>query len=396
LTIVLVVATIASALLLALVLFSAYLCWRALHPRVIPLLKTYQIEVEHGRLNEKAYRAWPKEEVKIRSPLGYYLAATYFPQPDARHTLIYAHGHGYSRFGGIRLVPFFHRLGFNVLLFDQRGHGLSGGTTCTYGYFERHDLKALTTWALERLGPNGKVGTMGESLGAAACLLHAALDPRVSFVIADSPYARLEEVFQRVLQKDYHLPLFPFYPLTSVMCRIFSRFSPRQVAPVEVMPVLHAPVLLIHGSADDLIPLEAAQQLWHAAPEGQCLLYVVEGAGHVEAYTLNPAAYFERIETFLRSFNLIEPAPVGEAPPPPRRRRTAQKRHAESIAFSLANPAIAEPPHPAQNPPASGVLPSTTPEAPDKETSTPVKPRRGRPRKGAQILPGGDQAGGMP
>ncbi len=381
-------------LILALGLFSAYLCWRALHPRVLPLLKTYQIEVEHGRLDERAYRTWPKQEVKIRSPWGYYLAATYFPLPGAKRTLIFAHGHGYSRFGGIKIVPFFHRLGFNVLLFDQRGHGLSGGSTCTYGYYERHDMKALTTWAFTQLGPDGIVGTMGESLGAATCLLHAAIDPRVAFVIADSPYARLEDVFKQRLREDYRLPEIPFYYTTTWLCRLIAGFLPHQVAPIDVMPSLQAPVLLIHGSADALIPVDAAYELYHAAPEEKCILHIVEGAEHVGAYDLNPAAYFDSITAFLRTFGFIEPPPEHTAPVtapvlPRRRRRIAQTPVQEAVSPETQGwePSDQLLSSPIQEPRAQNdVLPPSS--EPEKlETPAVVRRKRGRPPKTASNLP---------
>jgi pimeloyl-ACP methyl ester carboxylesterase len=384
---VLIFLSIIGVLLLALGLFSAYLCWRALHPRVLPLLKTYQIEVEHGRLDERAYRTWPKQEVKIRSPWGYYLAATYFPLPDAKRTLIFAHGHGYSRFGGIKIVPFFHRLGFNVLLFDQRGHGLSGGNTCTYGYYERHDMKALTTWAFTQLGPDGVVGTMGESLGAATCLLHAAIDPRVAFVIADSPYARLEDVFKQRLREDYRLPEIPFYHTTTWLCRLIAGFTPRQVAPIEVISSLQTPVLIIHGSADSLIPVEAAQEFQRAAPEGKCVLYIAEGAEHVGAYDLNPAAYFDQITAFLRAFALIECEPETAtstaSPTPARRRRTPRSLAKEANAVSITETPAPRPLQPEPSPlTPDAVLPAMPrPEAEKEETPPPVRRKRGRPPK---------------
>lgn len=381
-------------LIIALGLFSAYLCWRALHPRVIPLLKTYQIEVEHGRLDEHAYRTWPKQEVKIRSPWGYYLAATYFPQPGAKRTLIFAHGHGYSRFGGAKVIPFFHRHGFNVLLFDQRGHGLSGGSTCTYGYYERYDLKALTTWALAQLGPGGIVGTLGESLGAATCLLHAALDPRVAFVIADSPYARLDDVFKRRLHEDYHLPEIPFYYTTTWLCRLIAGFMPHQVAPIDVMPSVQAPVLLIHGSADALIPVETAQELYHAAPEGKCILYIAEGAEHVGVFDLNPTAYFDHITAFLRRFGFIEPSPEHTAPVtapahPRRRRRNAQTPGQEAVSPNAQRWEPSDQPlsSPIQEPRAQDDVPPPSSEPEKLETPAAARRKRGRPPKTASNLP---------
>jgi len=378
------------AALIAVIAISLYLCWRALHPRRMPLLKSIQIEIENGHLDEAAYRTWPKQEVKIRSPSGYYLAGTYFPTAGATRTLIFAHGHGYTRMGGIKIVPFFQQRGFNVLLYDQRGHGFSDGKTCTYGFYESRDLKTLTSWALQRLGPNGQVATMGESLGAATCLLHAAQDPRVAFVIADSPYARLTDIFIERLERDYHLPRFPFIYTTDWFFRLLAGFSPRQVSPVEAMPGIQVPVLIIHGSEDSLVPFEHAQQLYQAKTQGICRLFCAEGAGHVEAYDANPKAYQAAIDAFLTEIGqLAQPAEPDQAKPPKARRKKSVPVSQEAKAPALTQQSEKEQPTATREPHAD------FPAQPDKQPARPAR-RRGRPPKVQKALQSDPQSGGNP
>ncbi|MFZ6019143.1 MAG: alpha/beta hydrolase [Chloroflexota bacterium] len=283
---------------------AAVLTQRAIRPRCFPYLKTYQIEVQNGKLNEAEYWSWEKQEVRLTSPFGYTLSATYFPLAGARRTVVLVHGITYTRLGCIKYLPLFRRRGFNVLIYDQRYHGLSGGGNCTFGFYERHDLRAVLDWALAQLPPGGRVGTMGESLGAAVCLQHAAIDPRPAFVIADCPYADLNDLLALRLRRDVGLPAFPFLPLASLIARLQAGFWFGKVSPLRAVPGLEMPVLLVHGQQDDYTPPQHSQRLYAAKRRGLCRLYLAPNAGHAESYWNNRAAYEAVLEQFLREASL--------------------------------------------------------------------------------------------
>ncbi len=296
-------------LLLILILFlltvAATLTQRAIRPRRFPYLKTYQIEVENGKLNEAEYWSWEKQEIVIPSPFGYRLSATYFPLHGARRTVVLVHGITYTRLGCIKYVPMFRQRGFNVLIFDLRYHGLSGGSHCTFGFYERHDLRAILDWALAQLPPGGLVGTMGESLGAAVCLQHAALDARPAFVIADCSFADLTDLLRLRLRRDVGLPAFPFLPLASLIARLQAGFWFGQVSPLREMPAVKMPVLFIHGQQDDYIPPQHSRRLYEAKQHGLRRLYLAPNAGHAESYWNNRTAYEETVDSFLRDAGIL-------------------------------------------------------------------------------------------
>ena len=291
---------------LALLGGAYYLLRRAITPRKFSYLKSYALEVEHGRLVEADYLAWEKEEVQLVSPFGYQLSGTYFPLPGARKSVVILHGFAYTRIGSVKYIPIFRRLGFNVLIYDLRYHGLSGGANISFGFYEKHDLKAAVDWAFERLGPGGLVGVMGESLGASTCVQYAALDTRAAFVIADCGYADLRDQLVTRLKLDYHLPVFPLLPLAGWLCRRIAGFSFEDVRPEKDAASIEAPLLVIHGAQDDYIFPEHAQRLYAARQKRLQRLYLAPNAGHAEAYWNNPEEYDRVVGDFLREAGILD------------------------------------------------------------------------------------------
>jgi uncharacterized protein len=292
-------------LLLALLGIGYYFARVALYPKVFPYEETYQHEVEAGKIDPGEFEGWHKEEISIRSPYGYNLHGFYFPLPDSQKTVVIVHGITLSLFASVKYMPIFRSRGFNVLIYDQRTHGRSGGANCTFGFYEKHDLKAVVDWALTRLGPNGKLGTHGESLGGATVLQHAAIDPRLSFVIADCPYSDLRPLFAYRTRVEYHLPAFPLLEFASLMCYLLSGMRFSDVRPITAVRTVSTPVLFCHGAQDDYIPPQMSMDLAHAKQNGLSRLYLAPNARHAEAYWNNRAEYDQKVGEFLNEAGLI-------------------------------------------------------------------------------------------
>jgi uncharacterized protein len=289
-----------------------YFCSLIIYPKVTPIQQTYEWEAQAGKLVEAEYSAWPKEEIIIRSPFGYDLSGYYFPLAGSRRTVVIVHGITYSRFGSVKYMPVFRKRGFNVLIYDHRYHGRSGGPNCTFGYYEKHDLKAVVDWALARLGPGGTVGTHGESLGGATVLQHAALDERLAFVVADCPFSDLTEELRYRLKAEYHLPAFPLMPLANLFSRLITGMTFDQVSPIRDLPAVTTPVLLAHGLQDRYVLPAMSQALYAVKQRGVRQLYLVPEAKHAEAWWKNPAEYDRQVGEFLLGIGLDAPAPALE------------------------------------------------------------------------------------
>jgi fermentation-respiration switch protein FrsA (DUF1100 family) len=300
------------ALLAAAVILGGYYFFRVLvYPNVFPFDVTREKSIEWGWVNEEQYVAWPKEEFTVRSPYGYDLAAVYHPVSGSRRTVIISHGITFSRWGSVKYAALFYKRGFNVLIYDLRHHGMSGGMNTSFGFYEKNDLKTVVTWAFERLGPGGVVGTLGESLGAATTLQHAGIDPRIAFAVADCPYSRLSDLLRLRLRADYHLPPFPLLYAADAITNRLAGWRFAQASPMRYIPRIETPIFFIHGELDTYIPPRMSVEMYQAKRLGQRKLYIAPNAGHAESLKINPVEYDEKLGEFLYEIGLeekVEPA----------------------------------------------------------------------------------------
>lgn len=218
--------------------------------------------------------------------------------PSARETrtaVIVLHG-----FSGHRLpelaafVPWLHEC-HHVLQFDFRGHGESDASTITLGTHERRDVGAAVRFLESRgLGP---IALLGVSMGAAVAIVSAP-DLPVAAVVADAAFAELHHpIANRMREVGYPLAgLGARAIVAGAMFRTRSRLADPLSAVARVAP---RPLLLIAPRNDQLISWRQSLRLFKAAGEPKELM-IVEGAGHAEAYAVDPEAYKRRVLDFLR------------------------------------------------------------------------------------------------
>jgi fermentation-respiration switch protein FrsA (DUF1100 family) len=124
------------------------------------------------------------------------------------------------------------------------------------------------------------------------------MDPRVSFCIADCPFADLTELLKYRLKKDYSPLLLPMLYLSSFISKIRGAMLYSEVSPLKDIARIHAPMLFIHGMDDTYIPKQMSIDM-HDLKEGIKMLYIVPNAGHAGAYWSNRDEYESRVGEFL-------------------------------------------------------------------------------------------------
>jgi uncharacterized protein len=276
-----------------------------IYPKRFGVHETYEIEKEKGKINETEYQSWKKEEIQLKSEYGYWIYGLYFPIDSSTRSVILSHGITYTLYGSVKYMKMFRDLGFNIFIYDLRHHGKSGGKNATFGFYEKFDLKTITTWLKEKVGLDTIIGTHGESMGAAISLQHAAIDPRIDFVIEDCSYSDLIELLSYRIKNDYHLNSFPIINIASFISHLLSGFAFEYVSPRKDVRLIEVPVLFIHGAEDDFIPVKMVQDLYENKTSGARKLYVAPNAAHAESYWNNQADYKRIVGEFLLENKII-------------------------------------------------------------------------------------------
>lgn len=219
----------------------------------------------------------PHEEVWMDTAEGLRLNGWFLKaHGEARATIVYLHGNAQNLTSHAAYVNWLPAAGYNVLIVDYRGYGLSSGTPTRRGVLD----DARTAWFYARQRPDvnpEKMILFGQSLGGATAIALAGREklPGLKAVIADSAFSNYGRIAR---EKILQIPvlgyvLWPFSPLI-----VSGGLSPDAVVK-KIAPV---PLLLICGDRDEVVPPTHSERLY-AGAGAPVLLWTLHGAGHTEA-----------------------------------------------------------------------------------------------------------------
>jgi len=193
--------------------------------------------------------------------------------------VLVCNGNGGDRSMRTGLAAELSRLGLAVLLFDYRGYGGNPGAPTGEGLAA--DARAALAYLAGRpeVDPD-RVVYFGESLGAAVALRLATERPPAALVLR-SPFASLAEVGRR------------HYPLVPVSLLLRDRYDSAALA-----GRLAAPLLVVAGSRDRIVPLAHSRRLFGAAPRPKRLV-VLDGADHNDPDLLAGPRLVDELRSFL-------------------------------------------------------------------------------------------------
>lgn len=203
-------------------------------------------------------------------------------------TAVLTHGWGDSRVVALSRLPALLACCARVVMWDLPGHGDAPGT-CTLGTRECDDLVAL----LGRIGAAGPVVLYGSSLGAGVSIVVAARDAArlgVVGVIAEAPYRVPRAPAERVMRVR-GLPWRWNLPVVMALVGARQGYGLSWVAGADAggfdraahAANLRVPLLVIHGTRDEVCPIEDGRAIAAAAPDGE--IVEVEGGGHNNLWT---------------------------------------------------------------------------------------------------------------
>lgn len=291
------VGVIIAVLFISVVIMGFYLAGYSMTGKRQTLEEARAWQEEHYDLSW--YDPLEKTDYTVTSYDGYVLHVQFLKNPgDTSRYILISHGYTDNRFGALKYANMYLEQGFNVIVYDLRGHGLNEPTFCTYSARERKDLLALIQDSRERYQGMILFGIHGESLGAATSIAVLEEKPPIDFVVADCGFSEIAPVLKGGL-KGMHLPGF-LADVASVCAKIRYGYSFSQMRPIDSLKDNQIPILFIHGAADGFILPEHSEKM-KAATKGYAEMHLIGEAAHAMSIITDPDVYREYVSAFLAS-----------------------------------------------------------------------------------------------
>lgn len=195
--------------------------------------------------------------------------------------------------------------GYNVLLPDMRGFGLSEGKEITMGHREKNDLILWINRLINDYSA-GEIILFGISMGAATVMLASGekLPDNVKCIIEDAGYSSVKEEFEYNIRRIIHIPPYPVLWFVDIISRLKKKWSILSDADcIKAVKRNKLPILFIHGSCDDFVPFEMHDKLYNAAVSAQKEKLVVYGARHIESVRIDEKLYWNKIFDFIENID---------------------------------------------------------------------------------------------
>jgi len=219
----------------------------------------------------------PYQSIEIPLANQQNISAVYLPNAKARYTILFSHGNAEDLY---TLYPFLQHLaqnGFAVFAYDYPGYGKSPGKASEANTYQA--INAAYEYLTIQLNvPPSHIIVFGRSVGAGPSI-ELATHKAIAGLILESPFVSAFRVYTR-------WPLFPF-----------DRFRN-----LSKIPDVRAPILLIHGTHDSVIPLWHGQKIYDAINSPKQALWV-QGASHNDVLAVAQIRYWQAIQDFAASLN---------------------------------------------------------------------------------------------
>lgn len=238
------------------------------------------------------------EEHDVTTSDGATLKAWYFPATETKTTqlMLMCHNGEGNMADYLRKVDQFRTNGYNVVIFDYRGYGKSSdfaidNNMYLYPHFQ-DDVKAMIDFCRQKyvLAFN----MYGWGMGAGLALGIGYNRPEIKKIIADTPFLSMEDLEKRFSTWDT--------PMEVPFAGYDKKFEP--IYSLDAEPVVlkngYKNVLLIIGSNDILFKVDDMKALQKKQPKVVAKdIYVVTNPDRIDNFTVDKAAYFKVISTFM-------------------------------------------------------------------------------------------------
>lgn len=226
--------------------------------------------------SRQMFHAEDMQQLTLHTADGLFLNAWYKPATHNQPTLLYLHGNAGHIGYRMPLVRSFLSSGFGVLLLEYRGYGGNKGQPSEQGWYT--DGRSAVQFLQQQGVATDHLVLYGESLGSGVATQLATEFPICALVL-QSPFTSLSALAR------YHYPW--------IFIKPWEKFDS-----LARISTIKAPLLILHGKQDQIVPFVQGLTLFNQANEPKRLV-ALENRGHVDLWDIN---FFNEVSHFIQAY----------------------------------------------------------------------------------------------
>jgi fermentation-respiration switch protein FrsA (DUF1100 family) len=228
------------------------------------------------------------DDVTVTTSDGVRINGWYVPAPPkadgSTMTLLWFHGNAGNLSDRVDQLRHMHdQLRANIFMIDYREYGRSEGEVSEAGTYL--DAEAAVASLRSRPGASEqRIVYYGQSLGSAVAVELARRAPPDGLIL-ESPFLSVQEMAKVAI---------PWLPVGGLISTKYDSLSK--------IGAVRAPLLILHGDQDEVVPYAQGRRLFAAANEPK-RFYTIVGAHHNDTYLAGGEGYFTAMSDFLESLD---------------------------------------------------------------------------------------------
>lgn len=213
---------------------------------------------------------------------------------------ILCHGQTVTRAGIIKYAKVFYDLGYNLVIFDERSFGKTGGKYCTLGYKEHEDIYAVVKYTRKIFGEDCFLGMLGESMGAGSALLSLKYHTP-DYVIADCPFADTGLLIADLARNNAgFLGTLSLKRAEKLCDRRYPGYSFNKVKPIEAVSETETPICFMHGAEDKLIDCKHSRMMFEKCKNSRSEIHYYDKTDHARSIYNHTEEYIDIMTAFIK------------------------------------------------------------------------------------------------
>ena len=240
----------------------------------------------------------PYKDIYVKSYDHHLLHAYYYENTNSNKVVIMFHGYrGTCRRDFSGAAKYLIDKGVNVVLVDERGHGLSKGHSITFGKREKKDVLSWINYVKTNLGEDKTIYLAGISMGAATILFASKYIKEPLKLFCDCPYTTEKEIISETIKK-LKLNVSFFYPIVNLVSIIYSHTNLNGDDASNAIKESNHQVIIVHGEKDSIVPHELSYRVYNDNKE-KVRYELFPNTDHGVSFVTDTPRYKKLLDEFL-------------------------------------------------------------------------------------------------